>query len=110
MEVVSRALVFGAFGWSGNAINAVVMRVGSLQGTYFWSVWDGFEWEVVSRTSLGGALGWSGNVIKTGVMRAGPLQGTCVWRVGDGFDLEVVSRALVLSFFASGARTVVIQP
>ena len=33
LEVVLRALVLGAFGWSGNAIQTVVMRVGPFQGT-----------------------------------------------------------------------------
>ena len=70
MEVVSRALILGAFSWSENAIKTVVMRAGPIQGTYFWSVGDGIDLLVL------GALGWSGNALKTVVMCAGPLQGT----------------------------------
>ena len=61
VEVVSRALVLGALGWSGNAI---------------WSVGGGFDLEAVSRALVLGAFDWSGNALKTVVMRVGPLQGT----------------------------------
>ena len=75
MEVVSRILVLGALGGSGNAIKNIVMLARPLQGTWFWRAGDGFDLEVVSRASVLGALGGSGNALKT-VVRTGPLQGT----------------------------------
>ena len=71
-----RALVWGALGWSGNALKTVVMCVGPLQGTSFWSVGDGFDLEVVLIAFVLVAFGWSGNALKTVVMRAGPLRGS----------------------------------
>ena len=63
MKVVLRALVLGAFGWSGNALKTMVMCTGPLQGAQFWSVGDGFDLEVVLRALALGGVGWSGKTL-----------------------------------------------
>ena len=75
LELVSRTLVLGVFGGSGNVIKNVVMRAGPFQGNFLWRAGAGFDLEVVSRAFVLEVFGGSGNAIKIVLMRSGPLQG-----------------------------------